>query len=332
MIESLKARAARMRRGVVGAWRQVYLDADADHRKTTILAGSGRGGTTWVGELINHENDYRFMFEPFFARHVPEMRAFRNRQYLRPGDEDPVFVEPARLAVTGRLRNAWVDYYNHRVIVRKRLIKEIRANLFLKWLDGRFPGMPIVLVFRHPLAVASSRFYHGWSNDLADFLRQEPLMADFLEPYRRLIETTDDPFEMHVLQWCVENWIPLRQFRPGEIHLAFYEHLSVDPRSEIQRLFAFLHKPFSDAILDRVDRPSRMTWVREGAELPKKSDPDAWRPYVTPEQVKRSLGILSRFGLDELYGEAALPNVDAAPRLMQASVTVGLKAQSNPVQ
>jgi hypothetical protein len=331
LIESFKARAVGFKRGVVGTWRQLHIDADHDHRKTTVLAGSGRGGTTWLAELINYENDYRFMFEPFYARHVPEMHAFRNRQYLRPDDDDAAFLEPARCVVTGRLRNRWVDYFNHRFIAKKRLVKEIRANLFLKWLDVHFPGMPIVFVFRHPLAVASSRLYHGWSNDLADFLRQDRLMADFLEPHRRLIETVDDPFEQHVLQWCIENWVPLRQFRRGEIHLAFYENLSVDPRAEIKRLFAFLGRPFTERIFERIDEPSRMTWVRKGADTPQKSDPEAWKPFVSRDRVKRSLEILSRFGLDEVYGEGALPNADAASAML-LTVPMGLKAHTHPAQ
>jgi hypothetical protein len=156
-------------------------------------------------------------------------------------------------------------------------------------------------------------------------------MADFLEPHRRLIETVDDPFEKHVLQWCIENWIPLRQFSRGEIHLAFYEHLSVDPHAEIQRLYAFLGQPFSEKIFQRLDRPSRMTWVREGADMPKKSDPEAWKPFVSRDRVKRSLEILSRFGLDEVYGEGALPNAAAASALM-STAPMGLKAQIHPAQ
>lgn len=289
-----------------------------------MLAGSGRGGTTWIAELINHANDYRFMFEPFTARHVPEVGAFRNRQYLRPTDDDPAFVEPARAVVEGRIRNRWVDYYNHRLVARKRLIKDIRANLFLKWLDVHFPGMPIVLLLRHPLAVAASRLRHTWSNDLLDFLRQDALMADHLEPHRRLLETTHDPFEQHVLQWCVENWIPLRQFKRGEIHLAFYEHFSVDPRGEIGRLFAFLGKPFPESILERVERPSRMAWRGNAARAPI-GDPDAWRPYVSPDEVTRSLGILAKFGFDAVYSAASLPDLAAAERLF-VEPSVGLKA------
>ena len=323
MIARLKRRAGRAKRRIVGVLHQLHIDAGGDHRATTFLAGSGRGGTTWIAELINHANEYRFMFEPFTARHVPEVRAFRNRQYLRPGDDDPTFVAPARAIVEGRISNRWVDYYNHRFVARHRLIKDIRANMFLKWLDVHFPGMPIVLLLRHPLAVAASRLRHTWSNDLADFLRQETLMADHLEPHRHLLETVRDPFEQHVLQWCIENWIPLRQFQRGELHLAFYEHFSVDPRGEIGRLFAFLGKPFPEKILERVERPSRMAWKTKGV-VSALGDPDSWRPYVSPGEISRSLDILAQFGFDSVYSASSLPNRDAAESLFPQPV--GLKA------
>ena len=323
MIARFKHRAGRLKRRVVGALHQIHLDAGGDHRATTFLAGSGRGGTTWIAELINHANEYRFMFEPFTARHVPEVHEFRNRQYLRPGDDDPAFVAPARKIVEGRIRNRWVDYYNHRFVARRRLIKDIRANMVLKWLDVHFPGMPMVLLLRHPLAVAASRLRHTWSNDLADFLRQDALMTEHLEPHRRLLETVHDPFEQHVLQWCVENWIPLRQFKRGEIHLAFYELFSTDPRGEIGRLFAFLGKRFPEKILDRIERPSRMAWKPKGV-VAALGDPDAWRPYVSPDEISRSLDILAQFGFGSVYSEASLPNREAAESLFPEPI--GIKA------
>ncbi len=326
VIDALRARVPQLKRAAVGAWRQLYVDAGGDHRDTTFLAGSGRGGTTWIAELINYDNAYRFMFEPFVARHVPEVRAYANRQYLRPGDDDPVFLAPAQRIVSGQIRNAWIDYYNHRVVATRRLIKDIRANLFLKWLHVHFPGMPIVLLIRHPLAVASSRFYHGWSNDLADFARDDRLMRDHLEPHRALIESVSDPFEKHVVQWCVENFVPLRQFVRGEIHVAFYENFSVEPRAELERLFAFLGKPFSERVLERVERPSRMTWALPGSRTVRTSDPEAWRPYVSAERLARALEIISGFGLDALYGDASLPNRAAADQLL-GSNALGLKTQ-----
>jgi len=148
-------------------------------------------------------------------------------------------------------------------------------------------------------------------------------MADHLEPHRHLLEDVRDPFEQHVLQWCVENCIPLRQFKRGEIHLAFYEHFSVDPRGEIGRLFAFLGKPFPERILERVERPSRMEWKAKGV-VAALGDPEAWRPYVSPDEITRALRILAQFGFDSVYSASSLPDRDAAQSLFPEPI--GLKA------
>jgi sulfotransferase family protein len=310
--ELLKREAWRIRRNVAATLRQIYIDPGGDYRSTTFLAGSGRGGTTWIAELINYNNDYRFIFEPFVARHVALARPFRNRQYMRPDDDRPEYLEPARQIVSGQLRNGWSDYYNRRVVARRRLIKEIRANLFLKWLHGHFPGMPIVLLLRHPMAVASSRVYFKWNDDLDDFLLQDQLMADHLEPYRDVIKAVRDPFDKHILQWCVENSVPLRQFARGEIHLAFYENFSADPRAEIGRLFDYLKKPVIDGVFDRIGKPSSQTWRKPGQPKPVKSDPDAWRRHVPMDRQLAALEILKRFGLDAIYSTEPFPNVTAA--------------------
>ncbi|HXW76159.1 MAG TPA: hypothetical protein VEJ20_01985, partial [Candidatus Eremiobacteraceae bacterium] len=125
--------AERMKRAFRGAIAQVHFDDNADYRNTVVLAGSGRGGTTWIAEIINYDNEYRFIFEPFAAHKVPLAKEFRNRQYLRPDDPAPAFFKPARLLLSGAFRNSWTDFYNHRVRSSRRLVKDIRINLFLSW-------------------------------------------------------------------------------------------------------------------------------------------------------------------------------------------------------
>src|ERR1700680_1291358 len=203
--QSLRARAKAALRGVKAFVKQAHIDLGGDHRDSIFLAGSCRGGTTWIAEMINYDNAFRLIFEPFNPRVVPLCRAFANRQYLRPGETRPEFVDPARAIVTGRCRNGWADYYNHRFVSRKRLIKDIRTNLCLRWLYQLFPGMPVVLMFRHPCAVAASRLRYGWGHDIDALLAQPQLVDDFLSPMRHALKRIDDPFAMHVAQWCLER-------------------------------------------------------------------------------------------------------------------------------
>ena len=42
---------------------RAVLDWNGDLGRTVFLAGTARSGTTWLSELINHRNDYRYIFE-----------------------------------------------------------------------------------------------------------------------------------------------------------------------------------------------------------------------------------------------------------------------------
>jgi hypothetical protein len=301
------AKAARRLRG------QLYLDRAPDLRRTVFLAGSGRSGTTWLADIVNYRNDYRYIHEPFHRHQVRLCRAFGYRQYLRPEVRDPRFLEPARRILTGRLRSLWADQHNRTALPHRRFVKEVRANLFLKWLHGNFAEVPIVLLLRHPCAVASSRLKVDWSGgaDLRQFLKQPDLMQDHLEPYRDLLEGTDDLFERMIVFWCVENLVPLRQLGRGQVHVLFYESLCVDAESEIRRLFAFLEMPFEHEVLERAGRPSQAT-RRDSAVVMGGSLVEGWRTHISTGQVTRATDILERFGLDRLYAGESMPVLPAA--------------------
>ena len=286
--------------------------AEGDHTETVFLAGSGRSGTTWLSDLINHDSGYRQIFEPFHPQKVEDFRGFGSKQYLRPGDRREAFLEPARRAVTGELlRSRWTDRGGAPGAGR-RLVKDIRANLLLGWLAENFPGMPIVLLMRHPCAVVSSRLALGWRDNLDETMAQRDLVEDHLLPVEGRILSARDPFERHLFLWCIDNHVPLRQFSPGGIHLCFYEKLLLDPEPELRRLFAFLGREFDDGILGKLERPSSTSrrWSRPSA--------DGWRSRVAGEQVARAGEVLGLFGLDRVYGPGTMPDPAGALALMGA--------------
>ena len=59
------------------------------------------------------------MYEPFHNRRVPEVKAFKTWQYLRPDDDSPTYLKPATAIFEGRIRNAFVSALNRRVFVRR---------------------------------------------------------------------------------------------------------------------------------------------------------------------------------------------------------------------
>ena len=59
--------------------RGSWLDL-GDWRRTVLLAGTGRSGTTWVEKVINHRNRFRVMFEPFHQKKVASISHWSYRQ------------------------------------------------------------------------------------------------------------------------------------------------------------------------------------------------------------------------------------------------------------
>ena len=276
---------------------------------TVFLAGTGRSGTTWLEEVIDNSHEHRVLFEPFHSKEVPQLAHWRYRQYLRPSDGDPRYLLPASRILRGQLHNRWVDQFNRKHLARRRLIKDIRANLLLRWIHEQFPRIRIVLVMRHPCAVAASKMALGWQTHLDDFLAQPQLLEDFVAPFASILESTHDPFERHILLWCIENWIPLQQFAPGQIHVCFYEHFCLEPEREARALLDFLDRPFTGSLLEHMRKPSALcreeSAIRIGGSLI-----DSWRNYVSDHRIKRTVELLRVFDLDRIYDQASLPKID----------------------
>ena len=291
----------------------LYVDlGKGGHRDAVFLAGSGRSGTTWLSEVVNYKGGYRYIFEPFNPARVRAFGNFRSKQYLRPDDAREAFLGPARLALSGALRDPWTDRFNATFVARRRLIKDIRANLLLGWMHANFPGMPIVLLLRHPCAVVTSRLALGWKDNLGETMAQEDLVEDFLLPMEAEIRAARDDFERHLFLWCIDNYVPLRQFARGEIHLAFYEDLLENPEDGLRSLFGFLGEDLDDRVYSRLGRPSPLS--RSHAPPP---SVDGWRAQVGARQLERALEILALFGLDRVYGEGPMPDPSGAYSLMK---------------
>jgi Sulfotransferase family len=333
----------RMRRSRANLLQGLYVDHKRDYRDSIFLAGTGRSGTTWVSDIINYKNEYRYVFEPFHRGKVKLCRSFRRKQYLRPDDRREEFLLPARIILSGALRrHYWADLFNggyvrkRRVIKDvhanrslywgdrldrgfvpgRRLIKEVRANLMLGWIRANFPEMPIVFLLRHPCAVAHSKTKLGWTPNLDNFLSQRDLMEDFLEPFEKEMRSAKTDFERHVFSWCVESYVPLKQLSQEEIHLIFYERLCKDPKGEVGRLFAYLGANFDKSVFEKMNNPSSLSRKASTILSGEKRVVD-WSRHVTDAQLERTAEILGPFGLDEIYSEEALPNPSGALSLMR---------------
>lgn len=283
---------------------RLLVDLAGDGEDLVLVAGAGRSGTTWLANVIDHRGDHRLVFEPFAAVRVPLAAPFGpGRRYVPAGERAPERVAAADAILGGRVRGRWVDRYNTRLVARRRLVKAIRANLLLGWLAELKPRMRIVLLVRHPVAVALSRVELGWRGGVRGVLGQPRLVADHLAPYRRFLEgLPDDPVTDQLGLWAVENLVPLRALAPGRAHLVFYEHLVEAPEAECARLFAYLGRaPHPRRLRRAVRRPSELS--RRASAARTGGDPlTAWRRSpLHAEAVERAAEIVPAMRLGGLY-------------------------------
>ena len=292
-----------------------YVDLGGGPEDSVFVAGSGRSGTTWLADVVNFSSGGRLIFEPFHPGRVRGFEGFTRRQYLRPGDRREELVEPVRKILSGEVRDPWLDRFHRTFVARRRVVKDVRANLLLGWLRENFPEMPTVLILRHPCAVVESQIALGWKDILDETLRQGDLVEDHLKPTQDRISAARDPFERRVFLWCIENYVPLKQLAPGKMEVVFYENLLTDTEIELKKLLPRLGLRFDEAYLKRLRRPSpvsRRTPQNSGWSV------DGWRSKVSPEHRRRAVEILSLFGLDGIYGEGSLPDPGGVRIVSQA--------------
>jgi hypothetical protein len=288
---------------------------------TTLLAGMGRSGTTWVMDIMNHKNDYRTIFEPFLPSEVPEAFCFKIHHYIRPNTVDPLLERQARLILGGGVKNKWVDIGKKRKLVyHKRIVKDIRCNLMLPWLKSLIPDMPIILLVRHPLAIA-----YSWEklstmpedpmwNDRRDFqliLSQNTLLNDYQIIRQAANEiNTSSIMETILFIWCVLYYVPIKQLKQGDVYITTYEDLVLNPEKAFTGLFNHLGVEMDwSEIHFLFDKPSITNFLkRDFKEMEKVLL--GWKSRYSKEELKRANHILRLFDLQDIYGQDGLPSKD----------------------
>lgn len=291
---------------------RAYIDLGGQQAPTIFLAGSPRSGTTWISELINFKNQYRYIFEPFHPRHGINLREIDGRSYIRSGDSDERMLDQAAYVLGGNIRSKWVNKFNRKLICTRRFVKDVYGNLLIKWLKDNFPYIKMILVLRHPCAIASSqRNLPEWNfyNQPSQFSMQADLIEDYLAPYTRYFDAVSTPFEQSIFTWCVDNFVPLKQFSRSDIHIVLYEDFTENPAHELKRMFDFINQPYDKRVESLIKKPSMVT-MNEVRNY--KTDQQGWYKDCSPNEIDRAYEIMSWFGLDAIYPKDDKPSLARA--------------------
>jgi hypothetical protein len=208
-----------------------------------VIAGFGRSGTTWVQDVLATANSLRAVFEPLHPIVIPDETI--HPYCYRDGEvDDPALYRFLHKYFYEDFHSLWVDYrviwpkllpaqadlwsrhalkrvLNYNIQAKnnflhfrdqrrhkQRIIKFVRANLILSWLQKVF-GARIVFIIRHPAPVVASqmRASRSWDpqQNLARYRGDSQLLDVLNDGLKKLLFRSLDGVEAYALSWCVEN-------------------------------------------------------------------------------------------------------------------------------
>jgi len=221
--------------------------------------------------------------------------------YVQPGAATSAWTRDLQRVLRGRIRHKWCDRFTQPGVYFRRVIKTVRMNLMLDFVATRWPKLKILFIVRDPRSVVNSqlaKMKQGWDMRWRpEFaLGQPQLMANWLEPYRELIEACpNDAVHQQTIKWCVENLPPFALLRQHDnVLMVSYDRL-VENSHDWDAVSDFLHdrnwQP--DRFRAAVDEISR-TAERTARDI--RSRNETW-PELDDVALRQVCDIVREFGL-----------------------------------
>jgi hypothetical protein len=292
-----------------------YLNDDSD---IIWLIGDGRSGTTWVTDLINHNNIYDEMFEPFHPKCVRGMKFLLPHQYIKPFYIDEKLERVSKEIFSGNFTHKRVNSPKNPTEAKGVIVKDIFANLMSYSICHKYQKIKPILLLRNPFSVALSKLKKKdwfWVTEPLDLLKQKDLYDDYLYAYEELIKNTSKKKNFilnQILIWSIINYIPLRQFNQDKLLVCFYEDIYNLPTKEINRIYDFIGKDYNKIDNDKFEsiilKPSKVAGSNSTIKN-NKSPILLWKDEIPAKTIDEGLKILEYFGFEQLYDKNSLPNM-----------------------
>jgi hypothetical protein len=262
------------------------MRAGVSTKKNFLVTGSNRSGSTWVGKVLASNRTVDTIIEPLNLNRVQRFRKFDleywypkvtpdSSETLRQNVHDIVasyLNTPLYSPVSAMFRS----YEGHslfrsfkirlrRALKPVKLLKDPTAIFSVPWLVDQFDLKAVILI-RHPAAYVLSIKEKEWWFDFENLLNQKDFFTGMLRPLRTEVETYQSDRENRSI---VENasllWkvfytrvLEYKQEHP-EWYYCTHEALSLDPRSEFKKMFAYLDLEFNTDVEHFIESSTQAT-------------------------------------------------------------------------
>ena len=281
--------------------------------ETLIIFSSGRGGSTWLTDIVRAIPKTATIWEPLSVGVTPEFDriGFDWDQYIPLEADWPEAREAFDKLFRGQLMT-WPNTFYERQHTRLKsyceadqlIVKFTGANALAPWLCHQFAfkKKPILLL-RHPMATIASRYRHGaWDKQSDHFIFPSARYTDLNDRHHVYLSELSDLHTVHAAKWCMQHLPTFEALKAKQIeaHVVYYEEVVLDRQKELNRLFSEWNIAPPGDIAKRSEAASVTT--RKGSPLSGHEQISNWRNQFSQKEIGEMQAVLDYFEI-EVYSK-----------------------------
>lgn len=272
-----------------------------------FLTGLPRSGTTWIASVMNTALGIKYFHEPFNSDNHPNLAPPR-LQFLQASDRNEQFSDYYRAAFQGKCREPlmlsqlsgiykkWIGFPG------QILIKDVHTYLALDWIDYHI-NPKIVIIIRHPCAVADSWHRLCWKPENAAFNRiiEQPKLMNFhLKEFEAILLSAKSFWEVMGAFWgaCYSVILRQKENHPDWI-IVKHEDICKDPENQFKELFDKLNlkwtKKTEKILTNSTTRDSGQAYETQRITS---READKWKRRLQPEEIEKVRQFVKPFELN----------------------------------
>ena len=282
-------------------------------KRNIILFSTRRGGSTLFSQLITISDSNLRYYDHLFSSYQTDFysRRFfnpeRNNQEIYLTNDNQNYFE---LVNTGKhIARTICNPFSHEFVRKSNriLYKITEGKGLFDWFVNR-KDVEVIYQLRHPIPTALSIMRLGWDLTLDAYLSNQNFIAEYLDEdkynYCISIKNGEDLLSKYVLNWVLENLIPLKSKSLYTTYIISYEELLINPELHLFELCKRLDLNNQKLMYDMIKRPSRSSsfsskeTIQNMKELDVQNLIGSWKKDVDDKTEKRLMNILIKFELD----------------------------------
>jgi hypothetical protein len=279
-----------------------FLSQKKDY-KPIIVFGVARSGTTWLSQIISAAG-YELNFEPMGSMNFAEDYKLKHEPippfyYLEKEDKND-YKSYIDMIMSTEIRDKFVLRPNRQNYIgsNKKIIKLIRANLMIPWMQKHYDFYGILLI-RSPHATINSQIKYHMNEGVKNIEEFYPkdVLQNFTSKQKELMKNVKNRKDVLAVNWCIQNYIPLQKADKDNFVILKYEDLVNNPKKVIKRLSKRVGFEFTKEVKDQLYKKS-FTSRKETKKIKNYNPRTSWRKNFTKEEIDSVTEIVKAFNLE----------------------------------